>query len=376
MRMTFQKYAQGGSRAGRAKCCLETTPHIKAVIALAMASLLAGCAITKNSGVDRPFTIAVLPDTQFYCDTRLKLSKKWGNGDLRRYFFDQTQWVRDNKNRLNIAFLVHEGDMVQADAPEEWAIAKEAMSVLEGHVPYCMCLGNHDMGFEKADNKYGGNIAVNRTTEFNNYFPRESFASSSEFGGTFHSERHDNSWYQFKAGGLQFMVISLEYHPRDEVLDWANKIVAEHSAHRVIVLTHAYLTKHKTRTSKKLQLKGNHGEQVWQKFASKHRNIFMVLCGHFTGEALLTSKGDHGNEVHQILSNYQGFNNGGESWLRYMVFHPKEDRIDIHTYNPVLDAFREGPSSRFELSYPMMSSAYPSAGRNTENGVGLNAQNE
>ena len=32
------------------------------------------------------FTLAVLPDTQFYCDTRLKLSKKWGNGDLRHYF--------------------------------------------------------------------------------------------------------------------------------------------------------------------------------------------------------------------------------------------------------------------------------------------------
>jgi hypothetical protein len=48
-----------------------------------------------------PFTIAVLPDTQFYCDTRLKLSAKWGNGDLRRYFFEQTEWVRDNQERLN-----------------------------------------------------------------------------------------------------------------------------------------------------------------------------------------------------------------------------------------------------------------------------------
>ena len=95
----------------------------------------------------KSFTLAVLPDTQFYCDTRLKLSKKWGNGDLRRYFFDQTRWVRDNQKRLNIAFLVHEGDIVQADAHEEWTIAKEAMSVLDGKVPYCMCLGNHDMGF-------------------------------------------------------------------------------------------------------------------------------------------------------------------------------------------------------------------------------------
>ena len=31
----------------------------------------------------KSFTLAVLPDTQFYCDTRLKLSKKWGDGDLR-----------------------------------------------------------------------------------------------------------------------------------------------------------------------------------------------------------------------------------------------------------------------------------------------------
>ena len=58
------------------------------------------------------FTLAVLPDTQFYCDTRLKLSKKWGNGDLSHYFFEQTRWVRDNQKRLNIAFLVHEGDIV------------------------------------------------------------------------------------------------------------------------------------------------------------------------------------------------------------------------------------------------------------------------
>ena len=89
----------------------------------------------KSPKNEKSFTLAVLPDTQFYCDTRLKLSKKWGNGDLRRYFFDQTQWVKDNHKRLNIAFLVHEGDIVQADAPEEWAIAKEAMSILDGHVP-------------------------------------------------------------------------------------------------------------------------------------------------------------------------------------------------------------------------------------------------
>ena len=310
---------------------------------------------TKNPKKVKSFTLAVLPDTQFYCDTRLKLSKKWGNGDLRRFFFEQTRWVRDNQKRLNIAFLVHEGDVVQADAHEEWAIAKKAMSVLDGKVPYCMCLGNHDMGFQKSDNKYGGDIAVNRTTLFNKYFPREKFAKRKEFGGTFDPDRHDNSWYHFEATGMKFLIVSLECKPRNEVLAWANKVVAKHPDHRVIVLTHAYMSANGRRIDKLgYKIKGNAGEEMWQKLVSKHKNIFMVLCGHSSGEAVLTSKGDHGNQVHQVLSDYQHLNNGGESWLRYMVFEPNENKIKVYTYNPALDKFRNNPSSRFDLEYTMI----------------------
>jgi hypothetical protein len=82
---------------------------------------------------------------------------------------------------------------------------------------------------------------VNRTTHFNKYFPREKFAKTKEFGGTFDPKRHDNSWYHFDAAGMKFLIVSLECKPRDEVLDWANKVVAEHPEHRVIVLTHAYM---------------------------------------------------------------------------------------------------------------------------------------
>jgi predicted MPP superfamily phosphohydrolase len=186
---------------------------MRKILILAMATVLVGCSTLQNqktaehvAQTTKPFTIVVLPDTQFYADTRLKLSSKWGHGDLRRYFFEQTLWVRDNRERLNIAFLAHEGDIVQADAPEEWEIAKEAMSILNGKVPYSMCLGNHDMGFERADNKYGGNIGVNRGTQFNKYFPRDKFAKRREFGGTFDPDRHDNSWYHFEAAGLKFLI--------------------------------------------------------------------------------------------------------------------------------------------------------------------------
>ena len=299
------------------------------------------------------FTIAVLPDTQFYCDTRLKLSAKWGNGDLRDYFFAQTRWVRDHQSSLNIAFLVHEGDIVQADATEEWAIAKEAMCILDGKVPYCMCLGNHDMGFEKSDNQYGGNIGVNRSTHFNSFFPREEFAKRREFGGTFDANRHDNSWYHFEASGMNFLILSLECKPRNEVLDWANEVVSKHPEHRMIVLTHAYMNAKKSRNTGGMKAEGNTGEQTWQKFVKRHPNIFMVLCGHHAGEALRTDNGDHGNPVHQILSDYQHLHNGGESWLRYMVFKPSENQISVYTYNPALDVFKEGTSSRFDIPYTM-----------------------
>jgi hypothetical protein len=82
----------------------------------------------------------------------------------------------------------------------------------------------------------------------------------------------------------------------------------------------------------------------------------MVLCAHYGGEAVLTSAGDHGNPVHQILSDYQGCHNGGESWLRYMVFQPEANQIGIYTYNPALDKFWDRPSSRFDLDYPMAQS--------------------
>ncbi|MGY8653225.1 MAG: metallophosphoesterase [Verrucomicrobiia bacterium] len=322
---------------------------IVAWVALTIAELA-----TPNLRAAEPFSIVVLPDTQCYCDTRVKYSaNRWKIGDLRQYFHKQTEWARDNKERLNISFLVHEGDIVQTDYPEEWEIARSAMSKLDGVVPYCLCLGNHDMGFKKTDkNQYSYTTAVNRQTLFNKYFPREKYAGTPEFGGTF-DQSHDNSWYQFERAGLKVMVVSLEFKPRDKILEWAGKVVAEHPDHRVIVLTHSYLDAQNKRTRTGYTVKGNLGEQIWEKFVRKHENIFMVLCGHVIGEGRLTSVGDHGNEVHQLLCDYQGMNNGGESWLRYMMFHPDKNKIEVFTYNPDKDKFRDVPSSRFDLKYEM-----------------------
>ena len=62
----------------------------------------------------------------------------------------------------------------------------------------------------------------------------------------------------------------------------------------------------------KLYFDDNDGDSMWEKFVRKHKNIFLVMSGHVCTPAktevrhqlhrtgLLTSKGDHGNDVHQI----------------------------------------------------------------------------
>ena len=55
------------------------------------------------------FSIVVLPDTQYYSETYPHI------------FLEQTQWIADNKDSLNIVFVSHSGDLVNdCDDAEEW----------------------------------------------------------------------------------------------------------------------------------------------------------------------------------------------------------------------------------------------------------------
>jgi len=294
-----------------------------------------------------PFTVVVLPDTQNYCDA-------YTGSKYRAHFFAQTRWIAENAGRLDIAFVLHAGDITQTDREEEWEVARKAMSALDGAVPYVLSLGNHDMGYGPSESG-GYTHALSRESKVEQYFPRKEAASAPGFGGTF-DETLANSWWAFRAGGLDLLVVSLEYKPRDEVLEWANRVVADHPEHRAIVLTHSYLgrTGRRLRGSGGTRVEGNDGEGIWEKFVRRHESIFLVICGHVSGEARAESVGAGGNRVHEVLADYQSLPEGGGSWLRYLAFHPGEDRIEIYTYNPVQDEFQEGDSSCFTLTVPML----------------------
>ncbi|NJK32125.1 MAG: hypothetical protein HC927_06775 [Deltaproteobacteria bacterium] len=145
----------------------------------------------------------------------------------------QTAWIRDNVRKNNIKYVFHLGDIVNVNSLPEWRQAREAMSLLDGVVPYVMTAGNHDYG-------PGGNAAT-RDTFLNQFFRYEEQAAWPTFGGAYQPGRLDNTYHLFSAGGVDWIVFSLEWGPRDGVIAWANGVAQQYPNRKAILVTHAYM---------------------------------------------------------------------------------------------------------------------------------------
>jgi hypothetical protein len=286
------------------------------------------------------FTVVLLPDTQRYAKHNPAM------------FLSQTRWIRENVAALAIRFVIHLGDIVDDNTDAEWRVADEAMGLLDGVVPYTVLPGNHD--FEKSED---GQRRVKLAPKYNAVFPPRRFRHQPGYGGH-RGVTNENNYSFFSAGGRNFLVLALEFGPSDEVLEWAAGIVRQHADKQVLLATHAYMYDDDTRlgpgddySPHKSDLKYNDGEQIWEKFVRRHSNICIVVSGHVKGEGVgrLSSRGDHGNVVHQMLSDYQHLPSGGDGWLRLLKFVPAGKKLVVRTYSPWLQKFHDHPRQSFEL---------------------------
>ncbi|GAG12035.1 unnamed protein product, partial [marine sediment metagenome] len=238
-------------------------------------------------------------------------------------FNNQTQWAVNSVDSINILFVTHLGDVVNDYwSITQWQNAYQSMTRLEDQVPWAVLPGNHD-GFNVGSP--GEDLS-----NYINYFVAP------------------NSFQLFSAGNDEYLIFHLQYNPNNNVLAWANTIIAQYPTRRVIVSTHSYLNLAGSRTMI--------GERIWQNFVVPHADqVFLVLCGHIHGEARRSDL-VNGNTVYQILSDYQSRTNGGNGWLRIFSFHPVEDRIYVSTYSPYLNSYENDQSSAFTLNYDMTSS--------------------
>ena len=341
---------------------------IKRSIFLAFYIMVTGSPCSAGGGfVTEPefFTLIVLPDTQGYADVRHQETQQhWPEiGDQRSCFFMQTAWIKKNRRNLNIVMVAHVGDITQTDHDDEWKIADTAFKTIDDHVPYILCSGNHDMGYSLEDRR----TSHSRASRFSSFFKPSRFTDNDLYNTHFGPEKAihfreegktENYYLYLQKSGMKFLILTLEFKPRDETLAWANKVVDRHPDYRTIVITHAYLSGGKggrTQTDS-YPVQGNSGKSTWEKFIKKHKNIFLVLSGH-AREDLLSSKGEHGNTVHQVQADYWYWDlpeiKAGSGFLRIMRFYPHKNKIDVQTYSPVTDSFLTRPTSKFSLKYSM-----------------------
>ncbi len=289
------------------------------------------------------WTLAVIPDTQCYVMDKNNTS----------VFTEMTEWLRENSCKRNIGFVLHEGDITNNNDPEQWERAKASMSILDNHIPYAMTTGNHDLGSDGSTDS--------RDSLFSEYFNPGNSAE-----GLLENDNIENAYYLFSKGKHDYLILSLEWGPRDPVLDWAGKIIEDHPNHRVILLTHAYLYSDNTRYDWDKKTNGqkwnplqyrtaydsagsNDGEDIWNKILRMYPNIVMVFSGHVLndGTGYLSSTGDNGNKVHQMLFNTQQDDHGGNGWLRLIEFLPDEKTVQVKTYSPYLNRWKTGPENVF-----------------------------
>jgi hypothetical protein len=281
------------------------------------------------------FTIVVLPDTQNYSQSYPEI------------FENQTKWIVQNENKMNIVFVSHLGDIVDHyDSYWEWVYADNAMSILDNNkIPYGILPGNHDMD-------QSGNV-----TRYAEHFPASRYEGRSYWGGSY-DNRNMNNYQLFSAGGMNFIALSLQNNPPADVRSWADNVLTKYPNRKAIISTHSYLDQKGDR--------GVGGPVIWRDLVGPNNNVFLILCGHVVGDSGYGASEKIDNldnrMVYQLLSDYQGMPQGGDGWLRIMEFVPSENTIHVKTYSPYLDNYWTDSANQFEMFYPMSAKAETNGG--------------
>ncbi len=290
------------------------------------------------------WTLVVLPDTQNYSQHYPGL------------FHAQTGWIAANRERRDVRYVIQLGDIVNNNAPGEWRHARDALGLLDGLVPVALVPGNHDYG--------PGGDASTRDTLLNEFFPFETYGAMPTFGGAMEPGRLDNTWHLFEAGGRRWIIVCLEWGPRDQTIRWAGEVMERHPGRTGILVTHAYMNNNDRRydhtdpehpqdyNPHQYRTPGgvNDGEELWQKLVRRH-DFALALNGHVLGDGTgyLASTNDRGRTVHQILANYQMRELGGEGYLRLMEFLPDGRTVRVKSYSPVFNRYMTEPDQQFEF---------------------------
>ncbi|MFG6403395.1 metallophosphoesterase [Microbacterium sp. P04] len=272
------------------------------------------------------FTLAVLPDTQFYSRySDDQFTPRYGTDP----FSVQTEWLADNADELHIPFVAHLGDIVDRVGQEkEWKAADAAMQNLEDDaLPYSILAGNHDV---RDSNDDLDDTGYDLTKEpFLQWFGKDRAAKQSTYQGS--DPTGFSQYHIFEAEGQQFMVLALPWRASDQTIAWADQVMAEHPTVPVILTTHELLNIEADQSSPR---ETGYGLELWDKLIKSNDQIFLTFNGHFHGATRLPKTNDFGHEVTEVLMDYQMAYEGGNGYLGLLEFDLTNNQMALQTASP------------------------------------------
>jgi hypothetical protein len=261
-----------------------------------------------------------------------------------------SSWIAVRAQERRYAGVVHTGDLMNTPNTTEAGYVTAALDTLDAAgLPVEYCLGNHDSA---------GYAHVNTVADA--VFPASrKLALYDEF----ESGKSDNTCSIFTIGEVDWLILSLEFGARDEVLAWAQDVLDARPSLPVIAITHSYLYHDGTRMDWATKGSGqrynphayfaeyegtvNDGEEMWQTLFALNSQVKLVLSGHdLSGPDLYENTGvcaykrdtrADGSICHQMVGNYQDTQFGvlGNHWITELGFDYASNRLTRDYYNPV-----------------------------------------
>lgn len=282
---------------------------------------------------DYDYSFAVIGDTQTMCEKDPAAMES---------IYD---WLVDNKDTQKIKYVMGLGDITDDSTDREWEDSNNFISKLNGKIPYSICRGNHDDWDDFNSVFHNGYYETSIDGVMN---PDEIVLSdSSTVSGDI-----TNSYRYLSVGGVDYLIMTLDFGLSEDVLQWADSVIEAHPNHKVIITTHAYMYRDGTTIDANdcyppsyftTYENALNGDEMWEKSFSKHKNIVMVLSGHDPWQHIVyrQDEGVNGNLVTQMLIDPQYVDNniGSTAMVAMFYFSNNSKTLTVRYYSVAKDRY-------------------------------------
>lgn len=326
----------------------------------------------KNKPFDNStWTLVVIPDTQ-----RLAANNPTAMNNM-------AQWIVDNKDTEDIRMVMHLGDYCNlGSSSTEWSRVDTAWNRLHGEVPFVHCAGNHDYD-DDAKGSYS-----RKETFWDATFPESDWTGYDWYIDSYNSIT-TNMAAKLQIGQYSYLFLTLEFHPRQAAMDWAQSVIDNNPTDRIILTTHTLTDPEARYAGEDRPVDGTGqagqpqyygvcnfstdadcktGQEIYDELISRNPNIILACSGHdvvgsapdsingVPGQSAFSKRVDvvGGNNVNVHLFNYQNASAStyaNSAYFRIYRFSHDGKTCSVETYNPVQDTNHTDSENQFTMTY-------------------------